>query len=324
MTDFKPEIAEFKQFSAPYVKDDTSVSKIMTHLLVGLMPSLVLSGIIFGGKALMLTAFCILTSMLWERLFCLITKKKSTIDDLSAAVTGMIFAFMLPANFSFWMAAIGTFIAVIVFKQLFGGLGRNIFNPAVASRLVCWYLFRSNFLYPEPDVNSADIESIGEISLLSGVDTYGDMFLGRVCGGLGEVSVIALLTGAFYLLSMRVISLYEPIAFLGTVFCFSAVAGKDGVYQILAGGTVLAAFFLCSDYVTTPSTTLGKIIFGILAGSLTCVFRFFFRMPYEGMLIAILICNVLTLVIDDLALAITPMGNSADDSCKKSNEKQIQ
>jgi electron transport complex protein RnfD len=299
VTDFRPEVAELKQLSAPYIKEDSSVSKIMTHVLVGLLPSLVLSGIIFGGWALLLTGFCILTAMLWERLFCLILKKPSSANDLSAAVTGMIFAFMLPAGFPFWQAAIGTFISIVIFKQLFGGLGKNILNPAVAGRLVCWFLFRSSFIYVEPSVISPDVTSYGKTSLMSGIDTYGDMFLGRVCGGLGEVSVIALLTGAFYLLAMRAISLYQPVAFLGTVYCFSMLAGKDGVYQILAGGTVLAAFFLCCDYVTTPTTALGKIIFGILAGGLTCVFRFFVHAPKgQEMLIAILICNVLTIVID--------------------------
>lgn len=297
MTDFRPEIAELKQFSAPYIKEDTSVSKIMTHVMVGLLPSLILSGILFGGGALLLTGFCILTSLLWEFIICLILKRKNSINDLSAAVTGMIFAYMLPTGFPFWQAAIGTFIAIVVFKHLFGGLGKNIFNPAVASRLVCWFIFRSSFIYYEPDVNSADMPSYGELSLMSGVDSYGDMFLGRVCGGLGEVSVIALLTGAFYLVSMRVISLYEPAAFLGTIYLFSAIAGKDGLYQILAGGTVLAAFFLCCDTVTTPSTNIGKIIFGIAAGFLTCVFRFFTDIP-QGLLFAILICNLLTIVID--------------------------
>lgn len=297
MTDFRPEIAELKQFSAPYIKEDTSVSKIMTHVMVGLLPSLILSGILFGGWALLLTGFCILTSLLWEFIICLILKRKNSINDLSAAVTGMIFAYMLPTGFPFWKAAIGTFIAIVVFKHLFGGLGKNIFNPAVASRLVCWFIFRSSFIYYEPDVNSADMPSYGELSLMSGVDSYGDMFLGRVCGGLGEVSVIALLTGAFYLVSMRVISLYEPAAFLGTIYLFSAIAGKDGLYQILAGGTVLAAFFLCCDTVTTPSTNIGKIIFGIAAGFLTCVFRFFTDIP-QGLLFAILICNLLTIVID--------------------------
>ncbi|ADU20695.1 MULTISPECIES: RnfABCDGE type electron transport complex subunit D [Ruminococcus] len=297
MTDFRPEIAELKQFSAPYIKEDTSVSKIMTHVMVGLLPSLILSGILFGGSALLLTGFCILTSLLWEFIICLILKRKNSINDLSAAVTGMIFAYMLPTGFPFWQAAIGTFIAIVVFKHLFGGLGKNIFNPAVASRLVCWFIFRSSFIYYEPDVNSADMPSYGELSLMSGVDSYGDMFLGRVCGGLGEVSVIALLTGAFYLVSMRVISLYEPAAFLGTIYLFSAIAGKDGLYQILAGGTVLAAFFLCCDTVTTPSTNIGKIIFGIAAGFLTCVFRFFTDIP-QGLLFAILICNLLTIVID--------------------------
>ena len=297
MTDFRPEIAELKQFSAPYIKEDTSVSKIMTHVMVGLLPSLILSGILFGGWALLLTGFCILTSLLWEFIICLILKRKNSINDLSAAVTGMIFAYMLPTGFPFWQAAIGTFIAIVVFKHLFGGLGKNIFNPAVASRLVCWFIFRSSFIYYEPDVNSADMPSYGELSLMSGVDSYGDMFLGRVCGGLGEVSVIALLTGAFYLVSMRVISLYEPAAFLGTIYLFSAIAGKDGLYQILAGGTILAAFFLCCDTVTTPSTNIGKIIFGIAAGFLTCVFRFFTDIP-QGLLFAILICNLLTIVID--------------------------
>ena len=186
MTDFRPEIAELKQFSAPYIKEDTSVSKIMTHVMVGLLPSLILSGILFGGSALLLTGFCILTSLLWEFIICLILKRKNSINDLSAAVTGMIFAYMLPTGFPFWQAAIGTFIAIVVFKHLFGGLGKNIFNPAVASRLVCWFIFRSSFIYYEPDVNSADMPSYGELSLMSGVDSYGDMFLGRVCGGLGE------------------------------------------------------------------------------------------------------------------------------------------
>ena len=296
MTDFRPEVAELKSFAAPFVKEDQSTSKIMTHVMIGLLPSLLLSGIIFGGSALLLTGFCILTAMIWEKLCCLVMKRKNTSDDLSSAVTGALFAFMLPANFPFWKAGIGTLIAIVVFKQLFGGTGRNILNPAAASRLVCWFLFRSSFIYPEPVLNT-DVESIGETSLQSGTDVYADMFLGRVCGGLGEVSVIALLTGAFYLIMMRVISLHEPLAFLGTLCAFSFIAGRDGIYQVLAGGAVLAAFFLGSDYVTTPTTGLGKIIFGALAASILCTLRFFVHVP-QNMLIAILVCNLLTPVID--------------------------
>lgn len=297
MTDFKPEVAEFKQFSAPYVKEDQSTSKIMTHVMAAMLPSLALSGIIFGGSALMLTGVCILTAMLWERLCCLILKRKGSTDDLSAAVTGMLFAFMLPANFSFWRAAVGTFIAIVVFKQAFGGIGKNLLNPAVAGRLATYFIFRNDFLYPEPVVNSPGMESMGLTSLETGIDAYGDMFLGRVCGGLGEVSVVALMTGAFYLLAMRVISLHEPLAFIGTMFLFSIIAGQDGVYQILAGGAVLAAVFLGSDYVTTPTTGLGKVIFGVLAAGITCALRFFTKIP-QDMLIAILVCNLLTPVID--------------------------
>ncbi|WP_294475931.1 RnfABCDGE type electron transport complex subunit D [uncultured Ruminococcus sp.] len=299
MTDFRPEIADFKKFSAPFVKEEQSTSKIMTHLIVGLLPSLLLSGIIFGGSALLLTGFCILTAIFWEWLFRLILKRPKSTDDLSAAVTGMLFAFMLPANFPFWKAAVGTFMAIVVFKQLFGGLGKNILNPAAASRLACWFIFKSSFSYPEPVVNSADVQSTGTLSLVSMADSYSDMFIGRVAGGLGEVSVVALLTGAFYLLAMRVISLYEPAAFLGTVFVFSYLAGQDGIYQILAGGTVLAAFYLGSDTVTTPVTWKGRLLFGVLAGAVTCVLRFYTHVP-QAVLIAILVCNLLTPVIDRL------------------------
>lgn len=296
MTDFRPEVAEFKQFSAPFVKEDQTTSKIMTHVMVGLLPSLVLSGLIFGGSALMLTGFCILTSMLWERLFCLIARRKKSTDDLSAAVTGMVFAFLLPANFSFWKAAVGTLISIVIFKQLFGGIGKNLLNPAVAGRLATYFIFKRSFFYPEPIVRSPDVTSTG-LTSLEEIDTYREMFLGTVCGGLGAVSVVALLTGAFYLVSMRVISLHEPLAFLGAMFAFSIIADQDGIYQILAGGAVLAAFFLCTDYVTTPTTGLGKIIFGVLAAGITCGLRFFTKVP-EEMLIAILICNLLTPVID--------------------------
>ena len=297
MTDFRPEVAEFRQFSAPFIREDQSTSKIMTHVIVATLPSLMLSAIIFGGNSLLLASFCVLTSMLWEWLFRLVTHRSRAVDDLSAAVTGMVFAFMLPSNFSYWKAAIGTLLAVVVFKQLFGGLGRNILNPAVASRLACWFIFRNSFIYPEPVVNSADVQSTGTLSLVSMADSYGDMFIGRVAGGLGEVSVLALLTGAFYLLAMRVISLYEPAAFLGTIFVFSYLTGQDGIYQILAGGTVLAAFFLGGDSVTTPITWKGKIVFGVLAAAITCSLRFFLHVP-QDMLIAILICNLLTPVID--------------------------
>lgn len=297
MIDLRPEVAELRHFSPPFVKDDQSTSKIMTHVMVGMLPSLALSGVIFGGSALILTSFCILTSLLWERLCNLIMKRAKSTDDLSAAVTGMLFAFMLPANFPMWKAAVGTLISIVVFKQLFGGIGKNILNPAAAGRLATYFIFRHSFLYPEPVVNSPDVESAGLTSLRSGLDTYGDMFLGRVCGGLGEVSVIALLTGAFYLLAMRVITLHEPLAFLGTMFAFSIIAGQDGVYHILAGGAVLAAVFLGSDYVTTPTTGLGKVIFGVLAAGLTCTLRFFTDVP-QDMLIAILVCDLLTPVID--------------------------
>lgn len=294
--DFKPEIAELKQLSAPFIREENSTSKIMTHVLISLLPSLALSGIIFGGDALMHVGFCILTSIFWEWLYRLILKKKKTTTDLSAAVTGMLFAYTLPADFPYWKAAVGTFISIVIFKQLFGGIGRNVLNPAVAGRLATYFIFRSSFVYPLPVLLSSD-GGHAETSLQSGFDTYGDMMLGRVCGGLGEVSVIAILTGLLYLVAMRVISLHEPLAFAGTVILFSYISGNDGLYQILAGGTLLAAVYFGSDYSTTPMTSLGKLIFGFLAGGIVCTLRFFTPIP-EANLVAILIMNLLTLVID--------------------------
>ena len=267
--DFKPEIAELKQLSAPFIREENSTSKIMTHVLISLLPSLALSGIIFGGDALMHVGFCILTSIFWEWLYCLILKKKKTTTDLSAAVTGMLFAYTLPADFPYWKAAVGTFISIVIFKQLFGGIGRNVLNPAVAGRLATYFLFRSSFVYPLPVLLSSD-GGHAETSLQSGFDTYGDMMLGRVCGGL---------------------------AFAGTVILFSYISGNDGLYQILAGGTLLAAVYFGSDYTTTPMTSLGKLIFGFLAGGIVCTLRFFTPIP-EANLVAILIMNLLTLVID--------------------------
>lgn len=293
---FKPEVAELRQLSAPFVRDNSSTSKIMTNVLISLLPSLILSGIIFGGDALLLTGFCILTSIFWEWLYRLILRKKKTTDDLTAAVTGMLFAFTLPADFSYWKAAIGTFISIVIFKQLFGGVGRNIFNPAVAGRLATYFIFRSSFAYPLPVLISSD-GGHSRTSLQIGTDSYRDMLLGKVCGGLGEVSVIALLTGLLFLLAMRVITLHEPLAFMGTILLFSYATGNDGLYQLLAGGTVLTAIYFGCDYSTTPMTGIGKVIFGFIAGVMVCAFRFLTHIP-EATLVTILILNLLTPVID--------------------------
>lgn len=274
-----------------------TTSKVMTHVIIALCPALVASAIIFGGRALMLTGFCMLTAMGWERLCNLIMKRPNSTGDLSAAVTGMLLAFNLPVTLPYWIAAIGTFFAVVIAKQLFGGLGQNFANPAIVGRIVLMVSFPSAMSnWAVPFYDPADIVT-QPTPLVSGAAEYRDLFLGTCGGCLGEVSAFALLVGGLYLVAMRIITPHAPLAFIGTVFAFSFLTGRDGLYQILAGGVMLGAIFMATDYVTTPITGKGKIIFGIGCGIITCVIRFWCSYP-EGVSFSILLMNILTPYID--------------------------
>lgn len=278
---------------SPHIRDNISTSKIMTHVLIALLPALIMSALFFGGRALMLTGFCTLTAMLWERLCNLIMKRPNSTGDLSAAVTGMLLAFNLPVTLPYWMAAIGTFVSIVIVKQLFGGLGQNFANPAIVGRIVLMLSFTGEMTkWAVSFYDSSDIVT-GATPLVTKTESYYDLFLGRVGGCLGEVSALALLLGGFYLVAMKVITIHTPVAFIGTVFIFSYLAGEDGVYQILAGGVMLGAIFMATDYVTTPITGKGKIIFGIGCGIITCVIRFYANYA-EGVSFSILIMNILT------------------------------
>ncbi len=290
---------EFIKTSSPHISGEASTSKIMTHVLVALLPALVMSGMIFGGRALMLVAFCVLTSMLWELISGLILKRGNTTADLSAAVSGMIFAMTLPPTVPFWMAGLGTFMTIVIFKQIFGGLGRNILNPALASRLVLRLVFSARMtLWAVPFTDSTDVTT-GPTPIVTGAEGYYDIFMGSTMGCIGEVSKLALITGLVYLAAMRVTDLYASLSFVGTVCMLSYLIGENGLYQILIGGVMFAAVFCVSDYTTTPVTGLGKLIFGMGCGLITCVIRFF--TPFtEGVTVAVLAMNLLTPLIDRL------------------------
>lgn len=282
---------------SPHIRSEMTTSKVMTHVIIALCPALAASAIIFGGRALMLTGFCMLTAMGWERLCNLIMKRPNSTGDLSAAVTGMLLAFNLPVTLPYWIAAIGTFFAVVIAKQLFGGLGQNFANPAIVGRIVLMVSFPSAMSnWAVPFYDPADIVT-QPTPLVSGAAEYRDLFLGTCGGCLGEVSAFALLVGGLYLVAMRIITPHAPLAFIGTVFAFSFLTGRDGLYQILAGGVMLGAIFMATDYVTTPITGKGKIIFGIGCGIITCVIRFWCSYP-EGVSFSILLMNILTPYID--------------------------
>ena len=221
----------------------------MTDVIIALIPALLVSGVVFGGNALMLTGFCMISAMALERLCNFLMKKESTIGDLSAAVTGMLLAFNLPVTISYFKAFIGVFAAIVITKQLFGGLGQNFANPAIVGRIVLMVSFpaaMTNWAVPFFDEKLVET---GATPLVTGSESYQALFLGNVGGCLGETSAAALLLGALYLIAKKVIDPAAPLAFVGTVLCFSYLTGRDGLYQILSGGLILGAFFAGLVYV---------------------------------------------------------------------------
>lgn len=282
---------------SPHVRDNTTTAKIMGHVLIALCPAIIAATIIFGVRALLLIAFCAGSAVIWERLCNLVMKRPNSIGDLSAAVTGVILAFNLPSTLPFWMAAIGTFVSIVVVKQLFGGLGHNFANPAIVGRIVLMLSFPAAMSHWVAPFESGVDAVTSATPLVSGSASYSELFLGTTGGCLGEVSAAALLLGGVYLFAMDIISPAAPLAFMGTVAAFSYAVGEDGLYQVLAGGVILGAVFMATDYVTTPVTTKGKIIFGIGCGLVTCIIRFWGSYP-EGVSFSILLMNIVTPYID--------------------------
>lgn len=285
---------------SPHVRSGMTTQKIMLNVIIALCPAVIASGIIFGLRAIFLILVCVATSLVWETLFNMITKKPNTISDLSAVVTGILLAFNLPPSLPFWMAAIGTFVAIVIVKCLFGGLGQNFANPAIVGRIVLMLSFTgamTNWTLPQAFQITDAVTSA--TPLVTQNEDYLDLFLGMTGGCLGETCALALIIGGVYLVIRRIISPITPLFFLLTVEVFSAVAGVDPLYQILSGGVLLGAIFMATDYVTTPITFWGKIIFGIGCGIITCVIRFYASMA-EGVSFSILIMNILTPYIDML------------------------
>lgn len=289
--------------SSPHIRSGASTSGVMLKVIIALCPALVASGIIFGIRAILLTAFCALTAAGWEALSNIIMKRKSSVSDLSAVVTGILLAFNLPVTIPLWMAAIGTFAAIVVAKQIFGGLGQNFANPAIVGRIVLLLSFSSEMtrwvepFYYKVSVTSSENVVTSATPLVSGNVSYSDLFLGKCGGCIGEVCAAALLVGGIFLVVTKTITPHAPIAFIATVFVFSELAGEDGLYQILSGGLMLGAIFMATDYVTTPITPKGKLIFGFGCGIITCVIRFWCSAP-EGVSYSILLMNIVTPYID--------------------------
>ena len=269
---------------------------------VALFPAFVVAIYIFGIQALWLSLTCVVSCVLAEALFQLISSKKIAIKDGSAVVTGIILSFALPASFPLWMAMIGCFAAIIVAKQLFGGAGNNFINPAAAGIVFLQVSFGAVMnQYPYP-LLAASIDGQAASTPLQlwmqgradEIPSYIELFLGFVSGGIGEVSILALLIGAIFLWYKRVLSPITPLAFIGTILLTAwLLPGQDPIFHVLAGGTMLGAIFMAGDKVTVPTSVLGKLIFGIGCGLLTMLIRMS-GTPIEGVAFVIVFMNIVT------------------------------
>lgn len=283
--------------ASPHVRDSITTRRLMGDVVIALIPALIVSYFIFGWRAVMLTAVTVAASVIFEWLSQLVMKREQTIGDLSAVVTGVLLAFCLPPELPIWMAIFGAFVAIVVVKHMFGGLGANIANPAIVGRIVLAVSFAgemNNFGILGRFLGEGQADLVATATPLANPDNvkYLDLFLGRHAGTIGEVSALALLVGFAYLLFRGVIDAWIPVTYVGVTALFVWILGKDPLLHILGGGLLLGAIFMATDYVTSPTTTKGKIIFGVGAGLLTGLFRLFAASP-EGVSYAILLMNIM-------------------------------
>lgn len=292
---------------SPHIKSAWTTQRVMLEVIISLCPALIAAIVLFGVRALTLTVICCTSCVLFELLFCIITKKERTISDLSAVVTGMLLAFNLPVDIPEYMAVIGCFVAIFIVKMLFGGIGQNFANPAVTARIVLMLSFSSAMTtWTAPFAYKNGVDAVTAATPLTSdvLPSLTDMFLGNRAGCVGETCALALIIGGVYLVVRGVISPVTPVAFIGSVMLLELISGgstTDALYQVLSGGIMLGAIFMATDYSTTPLTAKGKLIFGLGCGVLTFAIREFASMP-EGVSYSILLMNILTPYIDKITM----------------------
>ena len=294
--------------ASPHIHAPETTRGIMLDVILALLPALAAAIWLFGSRAAVLTAVCVGTAVLAEWLSRKAMKRPNTIGDLSAVVTGLLLALNLPATLPLWMAAIGSVIAIVVVKQMFGGIGQNFVNPALTARIILMVSFptaMARWVAPFENAWSADAvtQATPMASLAAGGNAVSDslpslsqMLFGLHGGSMGEVCSLALLLGGAYLLIRRVISPIIPVAYLGTVALWMLAAGHGDLtfvaYELLGGGLLLGAIFMATDYTTSPITAKGKWIFGIGCGIITSVIRLYGSLP-EGVSFSIILMNIL-------------------------------
>lgn len=288
-----------KVTSSPHIRHEDSTRGIMLDVIIALLPAAVYGCILFKWDAVFVLITTIVTAVAAEAVWNLALHKKQTIGDLSAVLTGLLLGMNLSSKTPLWIAAIGSVVAIIVVKQMFGGLGFNFANPAMTARIVLLVSFAgqmSNYVSP------IDVQTSATPLAREATFTLKQLFFGMHGGAIGETSSFLLIIGGIYLVLRRVIKPIIPVAFIGTVAVASLIAGADLKLAIFGGGLMLGAIFMATDYVTTPTTNLGKLIFGVGCGLITFVIRQFASLP-EGVSYAILLMNILTPHINRLTLS---------------------
>ena len=295
--------------SSPRLPGKTTTTSIMRDVLIALLPATAAGVVLFGWRALVTILVCVSSAVLAEFLFNIICKKEQTVADLSAAVTGLLLALSLPAHVGIWHCIVGSVFAIVVVKCLFGGIGCNFANPAVTARVFLLIAFSASIGgATNTTLNSADLVASATpleiIKLGSGAELPSllDMFLGNRAGAIGETCALALMIGGIYLIARRVIKWHTPVIYIATVFVFSLIIKQDltvALYQVLGGGLIISAFFMITDYVTTPINNIGKMVFAFGCGVITVLIRFWGSYP-EGVSFAILIMNILSPYIEKM------------------------
>ena len=318
MTDYKN--LKLIATSNPHIRSNETTQTIMRDVIVAMLPALVFACVRFGARALALTAVSVVACVFWEWLYRKLMKKHQTVGDLSAVVTGMLLAFVSPVTMPYWMAVVGAFFAIIIVKQLFGGIGKNFVNPALAGRaflvgsyagvMTTWVdpaACKAPLMGSTADIVTAATPmaylKVGDMEGLVSQYSVSDMFIGMCGGSMGEVSALALLVGGAYLIYRKVIGWQIPVAYIGTVAVLSFLFPKTGsglefmLYSVFGGGLFLGAIFMATDYVTSPVTKKGQLVFGIGCGLFTVLIRYFGSYN-EGVCYSIMVMNLLVPLIE--------------------------
>jgi len=300
--------------ASPHVRGKLSTSKIMFVVILALLPATFYGIFWFGFNAAVLVAVCIGSCVLTEFLYTKLMKLPTTVGDLSAVVTGLLLALNLPSTATWWMAVLGSVFAIVIVKMLFGGIGQNFMNPALGARcflLICFTGRMTNFNYD-------GLTSATPLAMVKNGESVNlmNMFLGRIPGTIGEVSVVAIAIGAILLILLKVIDFRIPFTYLLTFVIFMGLLGGNGwnieylAAQLCGGGIMLGAFFMATDYVTSPITKKGRIVFGVCLGILTGIFRVY-SASAEGVSYAIIICNLLVPLIEKITMP-KPFGKGGE------------